>query len=442
MSPRKRRVARVEYEDTRANISRTSVMCVAVSDYQYLKSLPGAAQDITLAESIFASDPRVGLFAGRVHSLINPSAAAFRGSIVDFTLSRSARGDILILYYSGHGAVLGANEFAFCLRDTAANMDAGQVLSLSVVGFREVVQTLSAADVFPVFIIDACFSGLTAPRGSNYVAAAMQDELHTYLAGSYALLASSGLEAQSFETALGGVFTQSLQRVVMAGLNGDVGRHMPFLTISDVSAPMQHRLAVDGYPLSRCYIGPDLPMVAVARNVEFRPDAERLVPYMIATIAYLWNEGQPREVTIQELIGGVGTGAYANHSKLSLPPWGLLEDGANNSTRRLTSRGLRFAQDQLQLPREIVRDTISWEWVAAPGTDMVRVSDMSRARGSVIRRRPGWSFDESRNQPEHRVAVAPNSVVRLFGKGVRDRASAARDQVDSAPACQDSDFPD
>ena len=419
MSPRKRHVARVEFEDTRANIARTSVIAVAVSDYQYLHSLPGAGQDITLAEGIFSTDPRVSLFASRVQSLRNPTAAEFRNTILDYTLSRSARGDILILYFSGHGAVLGANAFAFCLRDTAVNMEADRVLPLSVVGFREVVQTLSAADVFPVFVVDACFSGLTAPQGSSFVSAAMQDDLHTCLAGSYALLASSGLEAEAFETVFGGVFTQSLHRVVLAGLSDEVGRHMPFLTLSDVSSPLQHRLALDGYPLSRCYVGPDLPRVAVARNVEFRPDAERLVPYMIAIVACLWNDGQPREVTIQELITCVGIGAYANHSKLSLPPWGLLEDGVNNSTRRLTPRGLLLAQDQLLLPRDILRDPTSWEWVPAPGTDMVRMSDFSLTRSRRVRRLPETAFNGSGDQPEYRGPLTHSSVARLFAKGMR-----------------------
>ena len=116
--------------------------------------------------------------------------------------------------------------------------------------FLDVVRTLSAADILPVFIIDACFSSATAPQGSGSVTSAMQDSLLRNLAGSYGLLASSSPDDLSFDTEFGRLFTRALHSIVMNGLEDDVGKHLPLLTLSDLSSPLQERLAQVGHPLS------------------------------------------------------------------------------------------------------------------------------------------------------------------------------------------------
>jgi len=378
MSPRSRYTTRNEQDDIRVNINHTSVIAVAVSEYATLRKLVGTRHDLKMIGEVFRNNNQVSLYQTRYVSLSNPTVNQFRKAILEYAMSRSARGDILVFYFSGHGTIMGTNEFAFCLKDTSFGVDESKILSLSTVNFREVVQTLSAVDVFPVFIIDACFSGVTAPQGTVSVTGQMHDFLRTYFAGSYALLASTSLDTQSFETAFGGFFTRALHSIALNGLENETGRHMPFLTPETLSSPLQEQLAKDGHPLSRCYIGPDMPAVAIAKNSKFRPDTERFVPYMRRIVEYAWNNGKPLHVTNDELLEHVGRGAYANHSKLSLKPWGLLEDGRDNSIRVLTERGLLFAKGELKIPELIIRDAVTWEWIPAPDSKMITIQELKK----------------------------------------------------------------
>ena len=73
----------------------------------------------------------------------------------------------------------------------------------------------------------------------------------------------------------------------------------------------------------------------------------------------------------------MGRGAYSNHSKLSLTPWDLLQDGQSRSHRILNERGVQFAQGNLAIPRHIIKDPSTWEWVADPEAEMVLITDVS-----------------------------------------------------------------
>lgn len=376
MSPRNRYAPQELIEDVRNNISRSYVLTVGVSEYDHLEYLSGPAQDLGLVQNIFVENPSVSIYSSRYVSLLNPTVDMFREALLNFSLARSARGDILILYFSGHGAVLGNNAFGFCLRDTACKPDGRGILPLSIISFADVVQTLSAVDVFPVFIIDACFSGTTAPQGTNTVTAVMQDSLQAHLAGAYAFLASSNADTPSLDSPFGGLFTRTLHSVVVNGLGDNAGRHLPFITLEDLENPLQERLVQDGHPLLRCHIGQGLPRVPIARNAQFHPDTERFVPYMKRIIEYIWDSGNPREIQIQELLDNVGPGAYGNHSKLSRTPWALLEDVSNNSTRKLSKKGIAFAKGELKIPQKIVRDAVTWDWVAAPETNWLLISEL------------------------------------------------------------------
>ena len=119
MSPKERYEPQDLVDEIRENISRTHVFAVSVSDYDHLPYLGGPAQDLELVKNIFAENSSASIYQARFVSLLNPTVDVFRETILNFSLGRSARGDILILYFSGHGAVLGNNSFGFCLRDTA-----------------------------------------------------------------------------------------------------------------------------------------------------------------------------------------------------------------------------------------------------------------------------------------------------------------------------------
>lgn len=376
--PKTSLVEQSSIEKARKNRGRITVLAATVSLYSRLEPLPGAARDLELIKGLFLNDKERTIYGrSRFTALENPTVEEVRNAILSYAHTRSAHGDILIFYFSGHGCVTSTNSFGFCLADTIMGMKEGVILPLSVLSFRDVVQTLSAVDVHPVFIIDACFSGATARTFIPTIGALMQDELHTHVAGSYGLLCSSNTDVLSIDTEDGGAFTKAIYSIVAEGLSDDRQRHWPFLTLRGIALPLQERLAREGYPLSRCYLGPDLPEIPIARNVKFRPHSEYFAPYLRRTIEFAWNNGSPREVTVTELRNRIGTGAYANHSKLSLPPWGLLEDGQRTGTRKLTKKGKRFAQGKTRIPERIMKDPVSWEWVVAPDTKRVLITDIS-----------------------------------------------------------------
>lgn len=103
---------------------------------------------------------------------------------------------------------------------------------------------------------------------------------------------------------------------------------------------------------------------------------ENFTGYMKRIIEYLWNEGTLREATIQEIRENVGLGAYGNHNKLSLSPWDLLANGNQPRTRRLTGRGLLFAQGVVKIPRRIIKNPITGEWMADPNSPMISITEI------------------------------------------------------------------
>jgi len=364
-------------EEARRSLGRTTVFAVGVSSYTYLEPLPGAAKDLKLMREMFLNKKGYGVYSpSQFREFANPTIEEVRTAILEYAYARSARGDIAVFYFSGHGCVVGASDFGFCLADSMVNLDGVSILPLSILSFRDIVQTLSSVDIHPVFIIDACFSGSTAQTFRTNINAVLQDDLHTYAAGSYGLLCLSNAETPSVDTDDGGVFTKAICSIVSEGLSDQRQRHWPFLTIRGIRSPLQEKLTREGYPLPRCYVGPDLPEIPIAKNKLFKPQSEYFAPYMRRIIEYIWNKGTLREVTIAQLRDVEGLGAYGNHRKLSYAPWALLEDGQRKRSRRLTRKGERFARGKVRIPERIIKDPVSWKWVAAPGTKRILITDI------------------------------------------------------------------
>lgn len=131
-----------------------------------------------------------------------------------------------------------------------------------------------------------------------------------------------------------------------------------------------------GVPLSRCFVGRDFPILPISKNPSLQPQTESFTPYMRQIVELLWNNGNPVDLPISEFSAKIGQGAYANHSKLSLQPWELVEDAGSNNVRRLTSRGAKFAKGKFRIPRLIARDPFSGEWKAATQTEKIRINEV------------------------------------------------------------------
>jgi hypothetical protein len=359
------------------NLDRTTVITAGVADYDELPKLKGPPSDMEMVAEIFVDSQTISLFdKGKVIELENPTNSSFRKAIADYAQGRSARGDILILYFTGHGGILPSGSFGFCLKDTRLGVGGNEILPITVVSMDEVITTLAVADVHPVFVLDSCFSSVTSPKGSPFATSTVEESLRRSNADAYALLASSSSYSASLDTPEGGAFTQALYSVLLNGLSDPAGRRSPFVTLKKLAVPLQDELSRMGVPLSRCFVGRDFPILPIVKNSAFQPQSESFTPYMKKIIELLWQGGSPKEAALSEFSKKIGQGAYANHSKLSLEPWDLVEDAGSNQIRRLTPRGKRFAQGNLRIPRIIVRDPFTDKWKAASEAEMVRIEDV------------------------------------------------------------------
>jgi hypothetical protein len=322
----------------------------------------------------------MGLFpAKQIETYQNPTVEQLRNAFVEYAQTRSAKGDILVFYFSGHGAAIG-NDFWFCLTDTRLRAEGGGLLPLSALAFEDILSTVQTADVHPVFIIDACFSGKAAPSDQKTVLNTMHDNMSRSAASSYALFCACYQDSVAFDTTDGGAFTSALHQIASAGLSDDKHKQLPFLTIRDLSAPVQEKLTLLGWPLSKLYTAPDLPQFDLIRNVKYKPKKERLHWYHKDTLDLMWNKVAPKTVSIKNIRDDCGQSAYGNHSKLSMKPWRLVEDDGNSNYRRLTARGEKFMNDKLSVPLELIHDPITGEWAASPQAPVVYPTDIPKRR--------------------------------------------------------------
>lgn len=105
---RPRHVPRELIDRALANLSRTSVILVGVADYNQLPSLHGPSFDLEMISDLLLENEDISLYRRtQVIELENPTSEQFRKAIIKFVRGRSARGDILILYFTGHGCVPG-----------------------------------------------------------------------------------------------------------------------------------------------------------------------------------------------------------------------------------------------------------------------------------------------------------------------------------------------
>ncbi len=377
MSKVTNRLIQEEVDKARRNIEITTIFNIGVSNYKYLEKLKGPTKDIKNFEKLLSTDPATRLYKKeQIITLSDPTSHQLRECILNFSARRSARGDIVIFYFSGHGGVIAGGDFVLCTTESRKNqsLDSG-LLSTSGVLFTDVVRTFSSVDIRPFFIFDACFSGTSALSAGFQIGQVIQNDAYTF-GSTYGLLCSSNPETETKDLPEGGIFTLRLCEILKSGIDGAIYKNKPILTISDVSALLIDRLAIDGSSLPRLFIGSQLPEIAIAKNVQYSPESESFTPQFKKIIELLWNNGNPREVEISEILDNIGTGAYANYSKLNRAPWNLLEQGSNTKKRKLTDRGIDFAEGNLSIPKKIIKDPITWDWIADPESSFITIDDI------------------------------------------------------------------
>jgi hypothetical protein len=345
----------------------------------------GPAQDIENLRNVLVDDESLALFSAQQYiEHTDPTSEELRGLINDYVYSRSAENDILLFYFSGHGAPIGSNDFAFCTVDTKPIEGEDFVLPMTAVKFTDVLSTLWLKKVVPVFIIDACYSG--AAGGSLNVAISqlvddLKGEVQRKYAASYALLCSAPTNEEILDNpeGEGGFFSHSIARIAEEGIE-TADRRSPTIYLEQIYPELRHlaeQVAYNPYPM--LFLGPTLPEFSIFKNVLFQPLEYRLQPHLVAVLRALWNNGEVQELRPREIADQTGLkGAYGNHSKLSYAPWGLVETVPGTSRRRLTERGIEFMKGNLTVPRDIALDAATNLYVEKPGSGVVGIQDFEQ----------------------------------------------------------------
>ncbi|NUM46435.1 MAG: caspase family protein [Anaerolineales bacterium] len=371
--------------------NRVTIMAVGVGRYAdpFLPQLRGPENDIDLLRDLLIDNPATALYEEtQFIELFNPTIQQLRDALNHYVSGRSAGGDILLFYYSGHGIPIGRNDFGFATTDTQIYPQASKALPLSLLRFSDLLNTISIANVTPIIIIDACYSGLAGQTlaGATIIippidaVSNLRDSVHSISASNYALLCSCAADELSVDTSGGGIFSHYLANVANNGIAGT--RRNPShqsLGLKDLFPELQNQvLSYSGDFSPRLYLGPTLPDFPLVKNTRHSPTTERFAPYMMNILKTLWNDGDEQQLTPAEIRENCGLGAYGNHSKLSLPAWGLVENtpGTRPKRRRLTERGRKFLSGELKIPRILTKDADTMDYLPTDDVEYISVNNM------------------------------------------------------------------
>ncbi|MBA3699234.1 MAG: caspase family protein [Planctomycetes bacterium] len=336
-------------------------MLIGVEDYENIEPLNGPRKDLDILSDLLSYDPQRGIIPrDSVFRLDSPSCAEFRQSLLD-RLNESDPGDVLILYFSGHGSNV-SHDFAFCLKDTSVYEDVA--VSLTVVKFSELMETFDLFQVTPIFIIDACYSGAVAGiHPSESTIASMKREIKI-VGGRYALLCSCNERQTTSTTTDGGDFTRSLVNAVKNNLYGS---QKPYISISDIEDHLRRELESSGLNnIPKIVLGDSLPDVAICRNPQFQSRKYRLSGRLLSVLTFLWNGGNHRTARNDEILNEFGPGAYANNNKLSYGPWSLAKKTASGSGMTLTENGIKLMSGEISVHEVILKDPFSSAYFPDP----------------------------------------------------------------------------
>jgi len=369
--------------------SRVTIIAVGINKYQdrHLPNLRGAHKDVEKIKNIFTKHKKTAIYNSKQFIEIrDPTSGEFKEKINEYVLSRSADGDILILYFSGHGIAIGRDDFGFCTQDTIIHPISKTALPFSVVKFSEILQSLNTVSVIPIIIIDACYSGIAGKRliiPPIEAISTIQNQTHTIAASSYALLCSCSELEPSVDTPNGGVFSNQLTDILSEGLHKDE-LYEPILTLYDVFHKLQEKVLsnnVDTVP--RMFLGSTLPKFPLSLNPKYKIDSISLSPFYVSILEALWNSGKEKSLSPNEIDKICGKGAYGNHTKLALDPWQLVEAIPHTKKHKLTKRGKDFMQNVIKIPRKINRDPKSKKWIEAKGSELISYSFFQKQEGQL-----------------------------------------------------------
>jgi hypothetical protein len=304
--------------------------------------------------------------------LIDSTSDDFRSTLIDYAINRTAPNDILILYFSGHGALIGNSDFGFCTKDTCFHLEYNLIPPLSLVRFSDIVETLAYVKVDPVIIIDACFSGQVGKK-MDLILSQMKRIIQAETGSTYALLCSSQKIEESITMSTGGTFSRIFNAIAANGL-GDVHKRKNILSLEDMYKSIRNKFEseyIDFKP--QLFIGKTLPEFGLVKNVKYSPLEMKFSKGFAKILLEFWNNGNPRELTTEQL-QPIGSTVHTTYSKLQHYPWALIMKPARG-VGRLTKRGIDFIQNKIAIPYSIYKNDNNDEWEATPGTRMISFNE-------------------------------------------------------------------
>lgn len=352
------------------SLSQVTLIAVGVENYMYMRTLHGPKKDIEKFIDILVRSPSTGLYqSSQVVTVINPNTDELRTTINEYVVNRSAQSDILIFYFSGHGIPVGQNDFGFCTTDSRIHEITGGILPLTVLRFRDLIDTLRIMNITPIIIIDACFSGIAGNAmviSESDAIENMHREISRQNATNYALISSCSDRQFAIGNSNGGIFSQILFDILVEGFPTSEPEQA-IVHLQDIFPSLIKRVnSIISDSTPQLFLGKTIPLIPLSKNSKYKPRSYKFTKYLHDIIASIWNNGDERELTKKEINLIVGSGAYGNHRKLSYKGWDLLEDNPQTKKRRLTERGRQFAQGNLLIPEEVFFDPITKEYIASP----------------------------------------------------------------------------
>lgn len=352
-------------------LDRTTIILVGVCNYNALPRLHGPEKDVKMLYDLFCNNKQSSIVdANDINEFINPSSDELRAWFSHYSLSRTAPKDVLIVYFSGHGLVLNDYDFAFCTVETVIHPEYQSAIPTNLVRFSDIVQSLAAAHVDPIFIIDACFSGEAGTKIKENIQV-MQRTIQADTGSSYALLVSGYRFEESYSSPEGGVLSKSFTDIADSGRCLGKLHNKPYLSLSDIFPELQEMTIQRAEQVPQLFLGETLTPIAIVKNKKYKPYTVTINRGQINVLHALWNNGDPIELSTSAL-QQMGSTEHTTYMKLSYKPdWNLIEK-LDSKTRRLTDRGVLFMKGELKIPKTIVKDPVTDQWNCAKGSPLIK----------------------------------------------------------------------
>ncbi|MFF4156655.1 caspase domain-containing protein [Streptomyces sp. NPDC001678] len=230
-------------------------------DPHSLPALNGPLADITQLKQVL-TDPQVGLFnSPDVETLPDYGIQDLREKVDEF-FTTAARGDVLLLYYSGHGQLDERGTLYLCATDTRT---AGlRATALSAIEINNIVDGSPAATT--VIILDCCYSG--AFKGLTPSAPAAGK-------GRYVLTSSRSTQLARAASHHGqtSLFTGQLVRALRSAQPGKDAGH---LTVLEVYRQVHHWVTADAVIAPQLKFAGEGDVAIARRPASYRPTRPRV----------------------------------------------------------------------------------------------------------------------------------------------------------------------